>query len=544
MIRSDLILVSVLATLASASCAVSSSSGDAGPVRLAGTGGMTATATPVGSAAGADGGGSGSASTTPAAPAATQVPTETPTPLPTTFILLRSGSVTPDARLNFVGQGFKPGEAIAVTVEDEQGDTEAKLSPIVANKDGRIDEVSLPVPAGLNPGEHAIHVTGTLSGRSARTAFRLQWLAPKVELASYTAKAEHSFSFVGRGFTPGEVVEVHLGGLGGTPLTTFTADAQGMVTGRNVPLPLIRGGDYPLYFVGRQSQTPVSVGFNVQGFTPWVVLDNYAPPPYYKMGVSGEDFAPNEPVQVYLDTRVGNPIVTLEASAQGKIRLKQVIELPALRGPHTLIFVAQQTGSEYKADFIAQPFTPSLELSVYAGRPGTPVSLVGAKWEHNETVRAYMGDKNRKMVATFQADASGSFRNAGSFKVPIGVAAGGVPVTVVGDSSQATTTIWFQVLEVKPSAELTAYKGPSGTTVAFTGRAFAGGERVIVHLRDAGGPVLAEATTNDAGAFEHVGSYTVTGPPGGDALPFVLVGQDSGAKATTHFKITRPGLAG
>src|SRR5439155_20772751 len=143
---------------------------------------------------------------------------------------------------------------------------------------------------------------------------------------------EHNFGYTGSGYAPNELVDVRLGGLVGSPLATFPSNAQGNVTAQNVPLPLIQAGDYLLYFVGEQSQTPVSIGFNVQGFAPWVVLDNYSAAPYSAMGFTGQDFVPGEPIAVYLDQRSAQPVLRLAADANGQFALKNAFNLPDL--PH------------------------------------------------------------------------------------------------------------------------------------------------------------------------------------------------------------------
>ena len=99
--------------------------------------------------------------------------------------------------------------------------------------------------------------------------------------------------------------------------------------------------------------------------------------------------------------------------------------------------------------------------------------------------------------------------------------------------------LWYQALELKPSAELTAYQGPPGTVVAFTGRSFAGGERVSVYLQDRGGTKLASAVASDDGTIEGISSYPIEGN-WGDDIHFVLVGDDSHAEGTTDFKIANP----
>ena len=86
--------------------------------------------------------------------------------------------------------------------------------------------------------------------------------------------------------------------------------------------------DYPLYFVGRDSESPISIGFNVQGFRPWAVLDNYSPPPYYLMGFSGEDFVPDEVVLVYLNGRTHPPVTEVQADSTRAVHGQARLQLP------------------------------------------------------------------------------------------------------------------------------------------------------------------------------------------------------------------------
>jgi hypothetical protein len=449
-----------------------------------------------------------------------------------TFVLLRASQITAGARLNFQGQGFAPAEQATVTIEDAGGAVEATLDPVTISQDGNLDEVSVPVPDGIDRGQHALHVVGVSSGRSARARFTVLSVTPKITLDTYSAKSDHTFSFTGSGFAPGELIDVRLGGLGGSPLASVPSDAQGNVAAQGVPLPLVQAGDYVLYFVGEQSQTPVSVGFNIQGLTPWVVLDTYSAAPYSAMGFTGQDFVPSEPVEVYLGDRSGQPLLRLAADANGQFAVKNAFELPDLaRGDQRLLFVGLQSGAVVEAKVVVLPFSPGLQLTNYAGRPGSD-------WARNETLHAYMGE-GRDEVATFQSDATGAFNAAGAFHLPIGTVAGGVPLTVRGEISQAEVTLWYQALELKPTAELTAYQGPPGTVVSFTGRSFAGGERVRVHLTDPDGPELGSAVASDDGTIEQVSSYSIDGN-WGDDIHFVLVGDDSHAQGATDFKIASP----
>jgi hypothetical protein len=477
-----------------------------------------------------------------ASPVASPSPAPTATPLPIsgpTFILIRARDITAGARLNFQGQGFLPGEQTTITIENGQSQPEASLDPVTISKDGNLDEVSVVLPDGIGQGDHVLHVSGDTSHRSGRAKFTVKFTTPKIMLDTYSAKSNRMFGFSGTGFAPHEQVDVRLGGLGGAPLASVLCDDQGNVTAQNVPLPLIQAGDYVLYFVGAQSQNPVSIGFNIQGLSPWVVLDTYSAAPYSAMGFTGQDFVPGEQVEVYLGKRTGQPLLRLAADANGQFIVKNAFYLPDLaHGDQQLLFVGHQSGAQITAKFVVLPFSPSLQLTNYAGRPGTPIAFTGDGWARNETLHAYMGEGHTE-IATFQADPSGAFNAAGSFRLPIGTVAGGVPLTIHGATSQAEVTLWYQALELKPSAELTAYKGPPGTVVSFTGRSFAGGEKVSIHLRDSGGPALGSGVASDDGTIEHFGSYPIDGN-WGDDIHFVLVGEASHAEGATDFKIANP----
>ena len=173
-------------------------------------------------------------------------------------------------------------------------------------------------------------------------------IPPTVHLDSYTGKPTHSFAFSGNGFAPGEAVDIYLGDQTAGPLTTVSADGQGDIAAQSLTIPSMPPGDYQLVFVGRTSQAPASVGFNVQGFHPWAVLSNYYIAPQSEVGFRGEDFVPGELVQVYLNTRLRQPVAEVSADANGHVAADGV-SIPNIPGDYQLIFVGQQSQTEVTA---------------------------------------------------------------------------------------------------------------------------------------------------------------------------------------------------
>ena len=202
----------------------------------------------------------------------------------------------------------------------------------------------------------AIVVSFAVGGPSVAAQPALPSSVPAVHLESYTGKPTRTLSFSGSGFMPGESVDMFLGDQTLDPLVTVTADARGDIFGQNVGIPFLAAGDYKASFVGRSSAIPVTFGFNIQGFHPWVVLRDYYLSPQASVGFNGEDFVPGESVQVYLNSRLSSPVTQLTAGADGRFASEKAFSLPDLHGDNELIFVGDQSQTEVTATFsVASP---------------------------------------------------------------------------------------------------------------------------------------------------------------------------------------------
>ena len=270
---------------------------------------------------------------------------------------LQGTNLTSNVPLLFAGSGFLPGEALAVTIQDQAGHVQAQLAPLNADNTGQFSTATEAIPVDLPPGAHVLLVQGQSSQRTAQASFQVALIPPTVQLDAYTVKPRHDIGFAGSGFLPNEVVEVRLGTTGqalAQVLATVNANAGGNIVGR-FTVPLMPGGNYTLFVVGRQSQTPTTVGLTVQAFHPWVLLDSYAPSSHTRLGFTGEDFVPNEEVLVYLNQRKGEPVVRMQADTNGRFVMPAAWEVVNLTGENTLIFVGQQSGAVITTTFTVVP---------------------------------------------------------------------------------------------------------------------------------------------------------------------------------------------
>jgi hypothetical protein len=120
-------------------------------------------------------------------------------------------------------------------------------------------------------------------------------------------------------------------------------------------VPTLAAGTYTFTLVGAASQTPASVGFNIQGFAPWVVLDRYALMPGQGVGFIGQGFAPGEPVLVYLNSSHGNPALSVTADPSGRIVAQDTWTPTGMSSQNVLTFIGQWSKATATAQFTILP---------------------------------------------------------------------------------------------------------------------------------------------------------------------------------------------
>jgi hypothetical protein len=276
----------------------------------------------------------------------------TPQAASTASVLLAVQDLTPSSHLSVTASGFLGREQLAVTIEDPQGQPYEQVT-LIAGNDGSLRATPLALPPALASGSYRVVIVGSASHRTASAAFRMHDTPPTVALDTYTSAPGGMVGFAGSGFIPGEVVTVSLG-ASGAPLASMRATGEGAVTGR-VKIPALAPGTYSLTLVGSVSQTPVSVGFNIQGFAPWVVLNHYAVTPGQGVGFIGQGFAPSEPVLVYLNSPRGTPALQVIADPSGRIVVQDSWVPSGVTGPNELTFVGQWSHATTTAQFTVLP---------------------------------------------------------------------------------------------------------------------------------------------------------------------------------------------
>jgi hypothetical protein len=273
----------------------------------------------------------------------------------TPSLQLAAPYVTPESPLRVTASGFLSGEPLAVTIDDGQGHVYEHLT-LQADAGGGLRETSLALPVRLGAGAYRLIMIGGTSHHRASATFQMDNIPPTVTLDAYTATPGQVVSFAGNGFVPREMVTVYLG-ASSAPLFRTTVTAVGAVSG-HLTIPSIPAGNYTLTLLGAVSRMPVSVGFNIQRFTPWVVLDRYTLAPGQREGFIAHGFAPGEQVFVYLNALHGTPALRVQADATGQIIMQDTWSPGASSGNNVLTFVGQWSKATTTVDFTVQATGP------------------------------------------------------------------------------------------------------------------------------------------------------------------------------------------
>ena len=393
------------------------------------------------------------------APAAPSVP---PTPTPTVTlgghpvaagagpaIVLNPGLVAPGGYVEVEGSGFDQGAAVTVYLQQGGSGKSAKSvkSTVMAHgKTGKwgVLSVGFHMPATVNTSTATV-VAQEAGGKKTATA---SLAAPGgVGTASIIGKAAGKPGAVvtvnATGFGPNEPVNVYWGRTSGTPAAQLTANAAGQIRAP-IKVGIAPVGPTTLVLVGQRTKTTATAPYLMLGLYPETVPHPYAERAGHAMTYTGNGFAPNEKVLVYLNANRGAPALTPTASGQGSFSVSFVVPF-GLKGKQQLTAIGDESRATATTGFTVEPYMPSAQASTYGALPGTTVSFYGKGFAANEVVLVYANTVHGKQLVTaFRVNSQGAAAGEGSYVIPSGVGPQLI-FSLVGQKSGGTANVKFAV---------------------------------------------------------------------------------------------------
>ena len=366
------------------------------------------------------------------------------------LLLLNPSTVRQGSSVGVAGSGFDPGAVVDVYVKQQMEDSVDPLTFVQVDKSGGFGGVSFNVPDSLPRGNFIVEADERESDNVARATAVVAGGSPQVKLGTQAAKSGDTVQLSAAGFTPNEDINVYWNDLSGEVIGTLQADDNGGIRQGAVRVPFGAVGNNGFIFVGQQSQSPVTVAFQMLNLYPSVDLSSYAIKPDNVLSFSGKDFGPGENVTVYLNNPDAPPLTTIQTDETGGFTNAGGFLVPfGLQGKQTLIFIGTESKAPTTASFDTLPYTPSAQPSTYGGRPGTTLTFYAIGFARNEIVHALINrtqDDSGTEVTCFRTDGQGNAASGGSYVVPGDAPAGQLVFSLLGSRSQAVATAALEVI--------------------------------------------------------------------------------------------------
>ncbi|HEV7449360.1 MAG TPA: hypothetical protein VGP13_02350, partial [Candidatus Paceibacterota bacterium] len=242
---------------------------------------------------------------------------------------------------------------------------------------------------------------------------------------------------------------------------------------------------------------------------------------YAPIQVAGAGFAAGEQVQVML----GLSNTTVTANAQGAFSGAALTIPNVPSGLYIVIGIGQTSGQVAFSYLFVQSLYPQVSPSSWYIQPGATLSWTGSGFAPNEPI---VVKRDGTTIASFSADASGNFLNAGGSMVPYALHGGSNTYVVKGSNTGASMSMSLSVSDFYPYVSPLSWYILPGNTVTFAGGGFGPSEPVSVYLGSSN-TAVAHGMADASGAF--MGQAQVTIPYGTGVANYRVVGDLSGAEA-------------
>jgi LysM repeat protein len=393
---------------------------------------------------------------------------------------------------------------------------------------------ALATPSGPTPTPLVVQIQGTSIAVERK---------PLVLLNPSTVRQGSSLGVTGSGFDPGGTVDVVVKQQAtdqGEAITFVQVDKSGGFGGVTFAVPdTLPRGSFIVEARQRNSDKVARATAVIAGGSPQVKLGTQAGKAGDTVELSAQGFGGEEDIKVFWNAVTGDAVATLRTDGSGAVRQGSIRVPFGAVGNNGFIFVGDKSQSPLTVPFQLLNLYPDVTLNSYAIKPDNVLSFTGKDFGPNEVVTVYLNSPDGQPLEAIQANADGSFENAGGFLVPFGLH-GKQTLIFVGQQSKAPTTASFDTLPYTPSAQPSTYGGRPGTTLTFYAVGFARNEivhAVIGRTRESAGNEVSCFRTDAAGNAASAGSYMVPGDAQAGQLIFTLIGSKSEASATAALEV-------
>lgn len=436
-----------------------------------------------------------------------------------------TGSSTPGSAITVTGKGFRPNEAVMITLGTHT------LAQVNTQRDGSFASGRMAVPR-IEPGTYPVRARGQSSEAEAVGYHYVSGFYPYVSPSTYYLLPGQELHFSGGGFAPGEKISV-TEGVGSASIALITANAGGeFKNDGRFRVPLQMSGKRTFYLTGEKSGGTVGIDIEVGEFQAQMYPSSYFIAPQSVLTFTGYGFAAGEKIHVY-DGENMAPIVTMSANSRGEIKNqgKMVIPFSWMGSSRMLQAVGAESGAASEFGIRIGELNPLISPSTYFVAPGERFTISGTGFAVGESVAITIEGVG---TVTTTATSTGSFVNAGPFVAPYRGAS--LHAVAVGDKSGVKAIADIVQGTLNPQVTPNTWHVPSGSDIIFSGTGFAPGELVrMTNNQGASSTITADAK----GSFRN---HAVATDFGDDrSVTYTFVGDKSGA--ATALSVSIAGLA-
>jgi hypothetical protein len=313
-----------------------------------------------------------------------------------------------------------------------------------------------------------------------------------------------------------------------TTVTTTAATNGTFSVGLTLPTKLSQGS-VTITATGTKSGLAATNNYYVNPFTPALQVSASDTTPYGALTVSGSGYAANENV----DLNFAGAITEAQTNASGSFSKVSVTTPNVPAASYQLVGVGESSGASAVSYEYVNGFYASASPSSYYVMPATTLAFNGSGFAANETITV-TDSLSATPITAFNANASGSFTNGGSFTVPASYAGLSKTFVLTGSLSHATASVTTTVGKYYPSVSPTIYYVMPGKTISFNGSGFLPGEAVTITN---GTTTVSTAVADAKGNLVATGTVTVPANEAGTTQTYTLTGKTSMGSGSVSVQI-------